>query len=66
MNALSPSQAILTPGLAYYSKVFEDLGSDEDFARAVVGLAAVDPRVVTGRVLGHLDVLDGSFRAYSP
>lgn len=59
VNALMPSKAIATPGLSYYSKVFTDLGSAEDFAEAVVRLAGADPDVVTGRVLGHLDVLDG-------
>jgi len=29
-------------------------------------LAALDPTKVTGRVLGHADVLDGSFRPYNP
>ncbi|MET0147447.1 MAG: SDR family NAD(P)-dependent oxidoreductase [Ilumatobacteraceae bacterium] len=64
VNALSPSKAILTPGVQYYSKVFEDVGSDEDFAAAVVVLANADPDVITGKVVGHLDVLDGSFRPY--
>jgi NAD(P)-dependent dehydrogenase (short-subunit alcohol dehydrogenase family) len=64
VNALSPSKAILTPGVSYYSKVFEDLAPEEDFAEATVRLATVDPRLVTGKVVGHLDVLDGSFRPY--
>ena len=64
VNALAPSKAILTPGLAYYSKVFDDLAPEEEFAQAVVRLAIVDPHVVTGKVVGHLDVLDGSFRPY--
>ena len=64
VNALSPSKAIPTPGVAYYSKVFEDLAPEEDFAEAVVRLALVDPNVVTGKVIGHADVLDGSFRSY--
>jgi 7-alpha-hydroxysteroid dehydrogenase len=64
VNALSPSQAIMTPGLAFYSKQFNDLGSDEDFAEATVRLALVDPAVMTGRVIGHLEVLDGTFRSY--
>ena len=65
VNALSPSKAILTPGVAFYSKVFEDLAPEEDFAEATVRLATVDPLVVTGKVVGHLDVLDGSFRPYT-
>jgi NAD(P)-dependent dehydrogenase (short-subunit alcohol dehydrogenase family) len=64
VNSLSPSKAILTPGVNYYSKVFDDLGSEEDFAQAVVILANADPDTVTGKVMGHLDVLDGSFRPY--
>jgi hypothetical protein len=31
----------------------------------VVRLALVDPAVVTGRTMGHLEVLDGSFRCFS-
>jgi NAD(P)-dependent dehydrogenase (short-subunit alcohol dehydrogenase family) len=64
VNALSPSKAIYTPGVAYYSREFEDLAPAEDFAEAAVRLATADPQVLTGRVLGHLDVLDGSFRPY--
>ena len=64
VNALSPSKAILTPGLAYYSKVFEDLAPEGDFAEAAVRLAIVDPQLVSGKVVGHLDILDGSFRPY--
>lgn len=65
VNALSPSSAIMTPGLAYYSRDFDEYGSPEDFAEATVRLTTVDPDVVTGRTIGHLDVLDGSFRPYS-
>jgi 7-alpha-hydroxysteroid dehydrogenase len=64
VNSLSPSKAIPTPGLAYYSPVFDDVGSDTDFAEAVVRLSAAVPERVTGRILGHLDVLDGSFRPF--
>ena len=65
VNALSPSLAIMTPGLAYYSRDFDEYGSAEHFAEAAVRLALVDPDVVTGRTIGHLDVLDGSFRPYA-
>jgi NAD(P)-dependent dehydrogenase (short-subunit alcohol dehydrogenase family) len=65
VNALSPSKAIMTPGLTYYSRVFDDVAPEEEFAEAAVRLATVDPRVLTGRVLGHLDVLDGSFRPFA-
>jgi NAD(P)-dependent dehydrogenase (short-subunit alcohol dehydrogenase family) len=64
VNALSPSKAIITPGLAYYSRAFEDVAPAEEFAEAAVRLATVDPRVLTGRVMGHLDVLDDSFRPF--
>jgi NAD(P)-dependent dehydrogenase (short-subunit alcohol dehydrogenase family) len=66
VNALSPSKAIRTPGLEYYSPVFSDLATEEEFAEAVVILATADPQRVTGRVLGHADVLDGSYRPYQP
>jgi NAD(P)-dependent dehydrogenase (short-subunit alcohol dehydrogenase family) len=65
VNALSPSKAIMTPGLAYYSRAFDDVAPEADFAEAVVRLATVDPRVLTGRVMGHLDVLDSSFRPFT-
>jgi 7-alpha-hydroxysteroid dehydrogenase len=61
VNALSPSKAILTPGLAYYAREFDDTSSAEEFARAAVELTLVDPDRVTGRTIGHLQVLDGSF-----
>jgi NAD(P)-dependent dehydrogenase (short-subunit alcohol dehydrogenase family) len=65
VNALSPSQPMITPGLSYYIKEFADnVGSDEAFAEAVVRLALVDPAVVTGRTMGHLEVLDGSFAGF--
>jgi 7-alpha-hydroxysteroid dehydrogenase len=64
VNALSPSKAILTPGVAYYAREFSDLATAEDFAEAAVRLALVDPAVVTGRTIGHQDVLDGNFRPY--
>lgn len=64
VNALSPSKPILTPGLAYYSREFDEVASADEFARAAVQLAMVDPAVVTGRTIGHLQVLDGTFRPY--
>jgi 7-alpha-hydroxysteroid dehydrogenase len=36
----------------------------EEFARAALELTLADPTVVTGRRIGHLQVLDGSFRAF--
>jgi 7-alpha-hydroxysteroid dehydrogenase len=65
VNALSPSKAIMTPGLSYYAaRGFDDVATPEEFARAAVELTMVDPAVVTGRTIGHLQVLDGSFRAF--
>jgi len=64
VNALSPSKAIITPGVSYYAKDFEDTAPESDFAEAAVRLALVDPDVITGKVVGHADVLDGSFRPY--
>jgi 7-alpha-hydroxysteroid dehydrogenase len=64
VTALSPSEAIMTPGVAYYAKRFDELGSAEEFAEAAVRLALVDPDQVTGRTMGHQDVLDGSFRSF--
>ncbi|MGH3633502.1 SDR family NAD(P)-dependent oxidoreductase [Mycobacterium sp.] len=62
VNALSPSKPILTPGLSYYAREFDEVSSAEEFAKAAVELALVDAGEVTGRTIGHLQVLDGSFR----
>lgn len=64
VNALSPSRAILTPGVQYYSQQFDNYGSEIDFAEATVRLALVNPNEITGRVVGHLQVLDGTFAAF--
>ena len=64
VNALSPSKAIMTPGLSYYAREFAEVSSAEEFARAAAELVLVDPGVVTGRTIGHLQVLDGSFAAF--
>jgi 7-alpha-hydroxysteroid dehydrogenase len=64
VNALSPSKAIMTPGLSYYAREFAEVSTAEEFARAAAELVLVDPTVVTGRTIGHLQVLDGSFRAF--
>jgi 7-alpha-hydroxysteroid dehydrogenase len=66
VNALSPSKPIMTPGLSYYAREFADVASAEEFAQAAVELALVDPEMVTGRTIGHLQVLDGSFRSFRP
>ncbi|OBB80245.1 oxidoreductase [Mycobacterium colombiense] len=65
VNALSPSKAILTPGLSYYARNFDDTASEDEFASAAVELVLVDPAKVTGRTIGHLQVLDGSFRPFA-
>ena len=65
VNALSPSKPILTPGLAYYAREFVDTAPADEFARAAVQLALVDPSVVTGRTIGHREVLEGSFRPFT-
>ena len=53
VNALSPSTPIGTPGLSYWQQFdrgFDDMASAEEFARAAVLLAQVDPAAATGRV----------------
>jgi hypothetical protein len=42
-----------------------DTAPVDEFARAAVGLAMVGPAAVTGRTIGHLQVLDGSFRPFT-
>jgi len=66
VNALAPSKPILTPGLAYYASGFVDTAPAEEFAAAAVRLALVDAGAVTGRTIGHREVLDGSFRPFTP
>lgn len=66
VNALSPSKPILTPGLSYYAREFVEVAPAEEFAQAAVEMALVSPDVVTGRTIGHLQVLDGSFRSFQP
>lgn len=65
VNALAPSKPIMTPGLSYYAHGFDDVSSAEEFAQAVVQLTHVDPNVVTGRTIGHHQVLDGSFTPFT-
>ncbi|KDE98455.1 oxidoreductase [Mycolicibacterium aromaticivorans JS19b1 = JCM 16368] len=65
VNALAPSRPIPTPGLSYYRTEFASVSPDDEFARAAVELALVDPNVVTGRTIGHLEALDGSFAAFT-
>lgn len=65
VNALAPSRPIATPGLSYYRTEFASTSPEDEFASAAVELACVDPNVVTGRTIGHLQVLDGSFRRFT-
>ncbi|OBK49958.1 SDR family NAD(P)-dependent oxidoreductase [Mycobacterium kubicae] len=64
VNALSPSLPIRTPGLSYYATEFDEVASAAEFARAAVELTLVDPAVVTGRTIGHRQVLDGTFTPF--
>src|SRR5271154_7628431 len=65
VNALSPSKPIMTPGLSYYATEFVDTAPAEEFAEAAVRLALVDAGGITGRTIGHRQVLDGSFRPFT-
>ncbi len=65
VNALAPSRPIATPGLNYYRTDLASTSPDEEFACAVVELALVDPVRVSGRTVGHLQVLDGSFDPFT-
>ncbi|MBI3689927.1 MAG: SDR family NAD(P)-dependent oxidoreductase [Mycolicibacterium aromaticivorans] len=65
VNALAPSRPIPTPGLSYYRNDFASVSPEDEFARAAVELALVDPNVVTGRTIGHLEALDGSFAPFT-
>ena len=65
VNALAPSRPIATPGLNYYRTDLASTSPDDEFARAAVELALVDPNVVSGRTVGHLQVLDGSYAPFT-
>ena len=65
VNALAPSKPIMTPGLSYYATEFVDTAPAEEFAQAAVRLALVDAGAVTGRTIGHREVLDGTFRPFT-
>jgi NAD(P)-dependent dehydrogenase (short-subunit alcohol dehydrogenase family) len=56
VNALLPSEPVLTPGnrIAYQG---DDFASVDDFAEATLRVALADPAVMTGRVLWSEDVL---------
>ena len=65
VNALAPSRPIPTPGLSYYRSEFASTSPDDEFGRAAVELALAGPAVVSGRTIGHLQVLDGSFGPFT-
>ncbi len=56
VNALLPSEPVLTPGnrIAYQG---DDFASVDDFAEATLQLALADPAVTTGQILWSEDVL---------
>jgi 7-alpha-hydroxysteroid dehydrogenase len=53
--------AFTAPGLSYYAREFDEVATAEKFAQAAVELALVDAGAVTGRTIGRLQVLDGSY-----
>ena len=65
VNALAPSRPIVTPGLSYYRNEFASTSPEDEFARAAVELALADPKTISGRTIGHLEVLDGSFAPFT-
>lgn len=65
VNALAPSKPIVTPGLSYYRSELPNTSPDDEFARAAAELAVIGPDVVSGRTIGHLQVLDGSFAPFT-
>jgi NAD(P)-dependent dehydrogenase (short-subunit alcohol dehydrogenase family) len=56
VNALLPSEPVLTPGnrVAYQG---DDFASVDDFAAATLQVALADPAVMTGQILWSEDVL---------
>jgi 7-alpha-hydroxysteroid dehydrogenase len=57
VNALSPSEPVITPGNLVAAPDTEEWASPEDFAEATVRLALVTPDVMTGVVAWSDDVL---------
>jgi NAD(P)-dependent dehydrogenase (short-subunit alcohol dehydrogenase family) len=57
VNALLPSEPVLTPGNLVAAAGTEEWASAEDFAEATVRLALADPAVTTGQILWSDDVL---------
>jgi NAD(P)-dependent dehydrogenase (short-subunit alcohol dehydrogenase family) len=57
VNALLPSEPVLTPGNLVAAAGTEDWASADDFAEATVLVALADPVVMTGQILWSDDVL---------
>jgi NAD(P)-dependent dehydrogenase (short-subunit alcohol dehydrogenase family) len=57
VNALLPSEPVLTPGNLVAYQGDDDWASADDFAEATVRLALADPKVMTGQILWSEDVL---------
>jgi 7-alpha-hydroxysteroid dehydrogenase len=57
VNALLPSEPVLTPGNLVAAAGTEDWASADDFAEATVRVALADPSVTTGQILWSDDVL---------
>lgn len=57
VNALLPSEPVLTPGNLVAAAGTEDWASAEDFAEATVLVALANPAVMTGQILWSDDVL---------
>jgi NAD(P)-dependent dehydrogenase (short-subunit alcohol dehydrogenase family) len=57
VNALSPSQPVLTPGNAVAMPQQTDWASPEDFAEATIRVALASPREMAGRLLWSDDIL---------
>lgn len=62
VNALLPSGAIITPGVEVMLPGAQGVDSQENFAEATVRLATADPKVMTGWVARHTEILDPSLR----
>lgn len=57
VNALMPSEPVITPGTLVSSRGEDDWASPEDFAEATIRVALADPAVTTGQILFSEDVL---------
>jgi NAD(P)-dependent dehydrogenase (short-subunit alcohol dehydrogenase family) len=57
VNALLPSEPVLTPGNLVAYQGADDWASADDFAEATLRVALADPNVTTGQILWSEDVL---------